>query len=167
MSLLNKLGHRETRDYSGGTFTDPYGLPSYLVPTPAQSAYLDGGIPITTQTALRHPAVFACIRLIADVIASLPVDAYNPDGDDQVWHLPGPQFPGDLAGMSPIKYAARTISSGSKPKSSVTTTSATASPDRDARNRSASQRDQAKEIKQRVKDVDANRDIVVLGAGMR
>jgi HK97 family phage portal protein len=249
MSLLNKLGNRETRDYSGGTFTDPYALPNYLVPTPAQAAYLDGGIPITTQAALRHPAVFACIRLIADVIASLPIDAHDPNGieitplpsklekpsayawmsewmwqvvaslltngnaiglygafdwrafplqvdlinpdtahiekngetglkqfrigqkiltEDQVWHLPGPQLPGELAGLSPLHYAARTICMGLEAEkfgrdfyTNGITPTATLETDQQVN------ADQALEIKQRVKDSMASRDMVVLGAGMR
>jgi phage portal protein BeeE len=32
---------------------------------------------MSTNTAMRHPTVFACVRIIADVIASLPVDAVH------------------------------------------------------------------------------------------
>jgi HK97 family phage portal protein len=250
MSLLKKI---ERRDYSGGTFSNPLGLPPGAIPTNAQSAYIDGtagaGYPMSTNTAMRHATVFACVRIISDLIASLPVDLYKGDETpveplptkliqpsvyatktewvwqvmaslllrgnaygmiaatdrleyptavdiiapdhvcvekdkttgkkifkigpqtlttDQVWHLPGPQLPGELEGMSPIRYASRTIGIGLDAeqfgsdffRNGINPT-ATLETDQQVNS------EQAAEIKARVKNSMASHDMIVLGAGMK
>lgn len=186
MSLLRKL---ERRDYTGTSF-----LPPDAIPTNGQlSTGGFGGWPVSGEAAMRHWAVWACVRIVADVLSTLPIDVYTGDtqpvsptpsrlvnpsayatkiqwlwqvgaslllhgnayglygafdrlgyptqvdlispagvtaerdkatgrkvfkvhgqtlSTDQVWHLPGPQFPGDLEGMSPIRYASKTIGLG-------------------------------------------------------
>ncbi len=50
---------------------------------------LGGGLPMPTeQTALTVSAIFACVSLIAGVIAALPVRIYNVDADGQRTELP-------------------------------------------------------------------------------
>lgn len=252
MSLFKKL---ERRDYGGGVLTNPFGPPNYVIPTNGQLAYVDGanGIAMPTSRAMQHWTVFACIRLIADVISSLPVDVFvgdnstsvspvptkilkpsayantidwlwqvvasllsrgnayglygsfdrlgyptqidlispekvsiiksdEPDSEgqklfkignktlttDQVWHLPGPQLPGELEGLSPIRYASRLISLGLDAETFGSDffrngihPTATLETDQPVNT------DQAKGIKARVKEAVANRDFAVLGAGMK
>jgi len=43
-----------------------------------------GTVPITGDTALRHSAVWACLRLRANLISTMPVDAYRMVGEVQV-----------------------------------------------------------------------------------
>jgi len=45
--------------------------------------------PVTTDTALRHSAVWACLRLRANLISAMPVDVYRKVGNLQV-ELPKP-----------------------------------------------------------------------------
>lgn len=246
MSLLRKL---EKRDYTGGYMTNPFGPPNYQIPTNGQLAYLEGGgVPMSAEIAMRHWAVWACVRIIADVISTLPVDALTGNSllieplptrlvtpsayatklewlwqvmaslltrgnayglisatdrlgyptqvdlispttvridkdkaghkvfkianqtlsTEQVWHLPGPQLPGELEGLSPIKYAARTISVGLDAeqfgldyfRNGIHPT-ATLETDQQVN------ADQAKEIKERVKQSMGRREMAVLGAGMK
>ena len=44
---------------------------------------VDGQIPINMNTAMRYSAVFACIRVLSETLASLPIPLYRkkPDGD--------------------------------------------------------------------------------------
>lgn len=44
------------------------------------------GVPVNATTAMRQTAVYACVGLLADTIASLPLDVYEvaPDGSRQV-----------------------------------------------------------------------------------
>jgi HK97 family phage portal protein len=51
---------------------------------PAASTY--AGVAVSTDQALRLSAVWACIRLLADCISTLPLHAYR--GDDQLDELP-------------------------------------------------------------------------------
>src|SRR5690348_17024985 len=74
MSLLKKL---ERRDYTGGTLVNPFGPPNYQIPTNGQLAFVDGSIPVNADTAMRHWAVWSCVRLIADVISTLPIDVFK------------------------------------------------------------------------------------------
>jgi HK97 family phage portal protein len=245
MSLIKKP--LERRDYMGGFFTNP--LPAGYIPTAGMAGLFDGGgvLPIGTESAMRHYTVFACVRIISDVISALPIDVFTGDAPldpvpskiqspsvyasrlnwvwqvmaslllkgnaygmisgvdrlgyptsvdiiapdnvriqknkntgmkefmigqqtlttDQVWHLPGPQLPGELEGLSPIKYAARTINVGLEAeqfgydwfRNGIHPT-ATLESDQLINS------DQARDIKKRVKDGQAARDMVVLGAGL-
>jgi HK97 family phage portal protein len=202
---------------------------------------------MSVETAMRHWAVWACVRVIADTISALPVDAFARTGDfieplpqrlitpsayatklewlwqimaslltqgnayglisaedrlgyptqvdlispqavrvekqdgrkvflvggktlttEQMWHLPGPQLPGELEGMSPLRYAARTIGLGLQAEQFGTDffqngihPTATLETDQQVNS------DQAVEIKDRVRKSMASREMVVLGAGMK
>jgi HK97 family phage portal protein len=244
----------EKRDYSGGIFSNPLGLEPGQIPTNGQLAYLDGsgGYPITTNAAMRHWAVWACVRIIADVVSTLPIDVYtkvdgkivpveptptrllipsayatklqwtwqvmasdllrgnayglyadfdrlgyptqvdiiSPDavtdvckdergrkvfkiagqtlGTDQVWHLPGPQMPGELAGMSPITYASRTIGLGlNAEKFGSDFFQSGINPTAVLESDQQINGDQAKEIKDRVIKATQDRSIAVMGAGLK
>ncbi|MFI6270726.1 phage portal protein [Micromonospora zamorensis] len=63
MSLFSP---RRTRSAGGGMSVPPPG-----------AARLFGSTAVTNETALRHSAVWACLRLRADLISTLPVDAYR------------------------------------------------------------------------------------------
>ncbi len=86
---------------------------------------------------------------------------------DEVWHCPGAMMPGELAGLSPVKYAARTIGLGVESEAfgldffrNGIHPTAVASTDQPINE------DQANTIKSRIKQATANRDIPVLGAGL-
>ncbi|MCY0943543.1 phage portal protein [Streptomyces antarcticus] len=52
-----------------------------IPPRPAQRA---GGVTVTNETALRHSAVWACLRLRANLISTMPVDVYRRVGEMKV-----------------------------------------------------------------------------------
>lgn len=60
------LFHR--RDYPGQT------ADQLIPPRPEQRS---GGVTVTNETALRHSAVWACLRLRANLISTMPVDVYR------------------------------------------------------------------------------------------
>lgn len=43
-----------------------------------------GSVPVTSDTAMRHSAVWACLRLRGDLVSTMPVDVYRRVGDIQV-----------------------------------------------------------------------------------
>ena len=43
-----------------------------------------GSVVVTTDTAMRHSAVWACLRLRADLMSTMPVDVYRRVGDIQI-----------------------------------------------------------------------------------
>ena len=70
MALLFGRQPRElTGDYSGLTAAD-------LIPT-RSSAPSPGLAPVTNERAMRHSAVWACLRLRADMVSTLPVDVFR------------------------------------------------------------------------------------------
>lgn len=252
MSLLRKL---ERRDYGGGFFTNPPGfLPPGAIPTNGQLGWLGGGgYPVSSEMAMRHATVWACVRIIADVVSTLPIDVLTGDpvtgatktvdptptkittpsayatrlqwlwqvmaslllrgnaygmisaidrlgypsqvdllppeqiqvikGDDgkkrfrvagntdllttsDVWHLPGPQLPGALEGLSPIRFASRTIGLGLDAEQWGSDYFRNGiHPTATFQSEQTIKDDQAEEIKKRVKRAQSNRDLVVLGAG--
>ena len=254
MSLLSRIkGEKlEKRDYGGGVFTtDPdsynYGLPPGAIPTNGMLGGGGGLGAMSMNRALRNWAVFACIRIIADTISSLPIDLFGPDGEPvpggdtrlrtpsayasitqwlwqvmcstltignayglvsatdrmdypkqidlispqgicvekndaglivlrsgtkvlqpgEFWWLPGPQLPGDLQGLSPIAFAARTINLGLAAQDfSSDFFQNGINPTAVLQTAQTVNSDQASEIKQRVKSAMGQNDIVVLGAGM-
>jgi HK97 family phage portal protein len=52
-----------------------------IPPRPAQRA---GGVVVTDETALRHSAVWACLRLRANLVSTMPVDVYRRVGEMKV-----------------------------------------------------------------------------------
>ena len=239
-----------------------------VIPPPGEAGYwASESYSMTSDQAMRHAAVYACVRIIADTIGAFPLDAYtgdpgvvageskkvdpkpsllaNPsdyltltqwvhqiamslllqgnaygliaaedragyptqielldpqtvtvrksDGNDvntvtgrpipsgtklfriqgknytpnEIWHCPGPMLPGELAGLSPVKYASRVISLGNRAEqfgleffTNGIHPTAVATTDQPVTE------DQAKAIKTRLKQAVAARDIPVLGAGM-
>lgn len=76
MSLLHK------RDYFG------ISNPSELIP-PRSSTTRAGTVNVTADSALRHSAVWACLRLRANLLSTMPVDAFRKVDDVQV-EIPKP-----------------------------------------------------------------------------
>ncbi len=62
-----------------------YGIGSAgeLIP-PRWQTTSGGSVPVTNETALRHSAVWACLRLRGNLISTMPVDAYRKVGGVQV-----------------------------------------------------------------------------------
>lgn len=261
MSIIRAL--RGTEKRTAALFGDPA---AYTIPTNGQTSSV---VSYSTNSdgAMRHAAVYACVRIIADQIGTFPVDAYVGDPQmnlgvaeriepkppiltkpsdylsgvqwvhqvmmslllqgnaygmisavdrlgyptqidlldpqkvtvdkarggelntatgrpipggtkifkirsatltsEQVWHCPGPMMPGDLAGLSPVKYAARAIGMGVEaeqfgldffqngihPTAVATTEQEVDEPT-------------AQAVKARLKAATQNRDIPVLGAGL-
>jgi HK97 family phage portal protein len=54
-----------------------FGINSGADLIPARSGSRVGSVSVTNETALRHSAVWACLRLRADLISTLPVDCYR------------------------------------------------------------------------------------------
>src|SRR5215203_4833948 len=46
------------------------------------------GVPVTTDQALRLSAVWACVRLLADAVSTLPLDVYRRGDRDPLPELP-------------------------------------------------------------------------------
>jgi HK97 family phage portal protein len=57
------------------------------------------GVPVTTDHALRLSAVWACVRLLADAVSTLPLDVYRRGDRDPLPELP-PLLRAPAAGMS-------------------------------------------------------------------
>ncbi|WP_219512770.1 phage portal protein [Nonomuraea ceibae] len=45
---------------------------------------LDGGVLVTNDSSLRHSAVWACLRLRADLVSTMPIDVYRRVGGIQI-----------------------------------------------------------------------------------
>lgn len=92
----------------------------------------------------------------------------EPLSSEQIWHLPGPQLPGCLEGLSPISYAAHTIGLGVAAENfgsdffqSGINPTAVLSSDQQINST------QAADMKKRIKQAVSNRDMAVLGAGLK
>lgn len=244
MSLLRAL---ERRDLSGAAFlNDPSAIPSN-----GDVEY--SPVLVSGQGALRHWAVWACARVIADSVSTLPVDLMQGSGSsaipvdplpmilqrpsahldrvdwlsqvmislltsgnvygivasrdyyeyptqinllppgavvaqldpetgmkvykgrngrtipaDQVWHrTSGLVWPGEVVGMDPVSYFARTISLGLEAERyGADYYGKGAHPTAVASTENTVNKEQAEQIKSRIKKAVAGRDIAVLGAGM-
>lgn len=51
---------------------------------PPRTAQRAGGVTVTAESALRHSAVWACLRLRANLVSTMPVDVYRRVGDMKV-----------------------------------------------------------------------------------
>ena len=51
---------------------------------PARMSSTGGSVPVTNDTAMRHSAVWACLRLRGDLVSTMPVDVYRRVGDIQI-----------------------------------------------------------------------------------
>ena len=87
MSLIRRIATaREVRsDVAWG------GVPPFPVNSqqPGSSTY--AGVPLTTDSALRHAAVWACVRLISGTLGQMPLEAVRYDGNiaKPVGQVPG------------------------------------------------------------------------------
>lgn len=76
-----------------------------IPPRPMQRA---GGVTVTNESALRHSAVWACLRLRANLVSTMPVDVYRKVGDMKV-EVPKPPVlvnpGGDRVGMMEWLYS--------------------------------------------------------------
>lgn len=67
-----------------------------------------GGVTVTNETALRHSAVWACLRLRANLVSTMPVDVYRKVGEMKV-EVPKPPVlinpGGDRVGMMEWLYS--------------------------------------------------------------
>lgn len=77
MSLIRRAleGRTEARAV---THFGPFGT---SVPSNSEHAVVAAGTPVNDQSALQLSAFYACVRLLADSIASLPWDSYRKRGD--------------------------------------------------------------------------------------
>jgi HK97 family phage portal protein len=80
VSLLHK---RDLSGYYGDSGDFPGATAAQLIP-PRTSYGTVGTVPVTNATALRHSAVWACLRLRANLISTMPVDAFRRVGGVQV-----------------------------------------------------------------------------------
>lgn len=77
MSLLRSVF--EARSAPLGVNPDPSAIPS-----PGTFGQSSAGVPVTERSSLQLSAVWACVTLIADTIAMLPVDIYRGRGVSRV-----------------------------------------------------------------------------------
>jgi HK97 family phage portal protein len=77
VSLLHK------RDLSGYYGEFPGATASQVIP-PRSNYGRVGMVAVTSETALRHSAVFACLRLRANLISTMPVDSFRKLGGVQI-----------------------------------------------------------------------------------
>lgn len=260
MSLLKRAARAQTEQRA------EFG--SSAIPPPTSIFSMGGtGYPVSSEGAMKHPAVYACSRIISDTVSSFCVDAYSGDPglhlgaaarispkpqilakpsaylsgvqwihqvmmslllqgnayglisasdrlgyptqielidpqsvnvqratgnevnamsgrriasgtkvfkihgktltSNEVWHCPGPSLPGELAGLSPVKMAARVIGMGLEAEQfgldffqNGIHPTAVASTDQPIDEKTAAT------VKDRIKRAVANRDVPVLGAGL-
>lgn len=55
-----------------------------LIPPRPRSSTMAGTVSVNSDTAMRHSAVWACLRLRADLVSTMPVDVYRRVGDIQI-----------------------------------------------------------------------------------
>jgi phage portal protein BeeE len=56
---------------------------------PSRLSVRRGNVTVNNETALRHSAVWACLRLRANMVSTMPVDLYRTVGGQQV-EMPKP-----------------------------------------------------------------------------
>lgn len=70
------------------------------------------GVPVNDVTAMQHAAVFACVRLIADSIAMLPLDVFRKIGEFREEVTPTPALIANpYAGMTPFEWMHQIVTS--------------------------------------------------------
>lgn len=78
MSLFTR---RQTRDL--------FGIPDASALIPPRTGGATGSVTVTNDTALRHSAVWACLRLRSNLVSTMPADVFRRVGDLQV-EMPKP-----------------------------------------------------------------------------
>jgi len=66
-----------------------YGVTGAQDLIPARSSRTAGTVLVNTETAMRHSAVWACLRLRADLVSTMPVDVFRRVNDIQI-EMPKP-----------------------------------------------------------------------------
>lgn len=87
MSLIRRV--LEQRDV---TAFGPYVSDPSRIPSNAEAGLVQSGVPVSQTSSLQLSAVYACRRLLADSIASLPWDAYRKESGRRVELDPQPAF---------------------------------------------------------------------------
>ena len=67
-------------------------LSSASIPSNSDGYYNTSGSVVTTDTALRLGAVYACVGLISDALSTTPIDTYRRKSDGKREHLDTPQL---------------------------------------------------------------------------
>jgi HK97 family phage portal protein len=87
-----------------------FGVPNAGAMLPMRSAQKTGAVTVTNDTAMRHSAVWACLRLRADLLSTMPLDVYRRVNGHQV-EMPKPpifvQPGGDRVGMDEWLYSSQ------------------------------------------------------------
>ena len=83
MGLLDRIAaaQQQKRDF--------FGIPGAQALIPIRSAQKQGAVTVTNDSAMRHSAVWACLRLRADLISTMPMDVYRRVNGMQV-EMPKP-----------------------------------------------------------------------------
>jgi HK97 family phage portal protein len=84
VGLLDRIAaarHKQQRDF--------FGIPGAQALIPIRSAQKQGSVTVTNDSAMRHSAVWACLRLRADLISTMPQDVYRRVNGMQV-EMPKP-----------------------------------------------------------------------------
>lgn len=84
MTFLNRFLGTETRD---STEKRSYSVSDLFLPVNTTPE-------VSTDTALTNTAVWGCIRILSDNIATLPVNVYEQDGDARLPLTPAPSWAG-------------------------------------------------------------------------
>lgn len=101
-AIGRRLLRRETRDLHS----------SAMVPAPTDGANYRPGYPVSTETALRLSAVYACVSLIANGLSTMPVDAYRKRDGRRVPVTPSPSLIlKPLAGMLQVEWVFSALTS--------------------------------------------------------
>lgn len=66
-----------------------FGIPGAAALIPVRSAQKQGAVTVTNDSAMRHSAVWACLRLRADLISTMPMDVFRRVNGMQV-EMPKP-----------------------------------------------------------------------------
>lgn len=77
------------RQRLGKAFREFFGIPNASALIPIRTAQKSGAVTVNNDTAMRHSAVWACLRLRADLISTMPMDVYRRVNGIQV-EMPKP-----------------------------------------------------------------------------
>ena len=61
-----------------------FGIGSAADMIPVRTSATGAAVPVTNDTAMRHSAVWACLRLRGDLVSTMPVDVFRKVGDIQI-----------------------------------------------------------------------------------
>jgi len=75
MSLFTRNRQRQER---------LFGIPDASALIPLRTGGMTGSVRVTNESALRHSAVWACLRLRANLVSTMPADVFRQVGDLQV-----------------------------------------------------------------------------------